>query len=314
MPAGSCKIGQRLHLRQVLVAEYLRTKTVAAPASLRMLLPSPILPRKQPICQRKIGNKSQACLHAFRQNAGFWLAVKQVVVILNADESRAGAGRGLRLFDLTCRKVRAPDLADLPCPHQFVQRAERVRQRRRRVRLMELVQIDAIGAKPSKTILDSLPDVGRLGALALLVKLHSELCGEHNLRSPVTQRLAEKFFALASAVNVGRVQKIDSRIQGGVYNRARRLRVDTPPEVIASQSDNRDFQRSNPSLLHGSPLYGFLNIETSPKIPTRDGAVRTPSRGDAFHLVRLWHFRQSISFLHCRADSVVSGWEHIAAA
>jgi hypothetical protein len=102
----------------------------------------------------------------------------------------------------------------------------------------------------AETVLHGLADVGGLGALALLVHLHAELGGEHHPIAPASQRQAEEFLAAAPVVNVRGVQEVHTAVESGIHYRRCRLRIDAPPEVITSQPDHGDFQRSDPSLLH----------------------------------------------------------------
>src|SRR2546428_197691 len=83
----------------------------------------------------------------------------------------------------------------------------------------------------AQAVLARPPHVVGPRSLAFLVDHHPELRGEHDLLPATVEGEAEKFFALRSAIDVGRVDEVDPDLESGVDDRPRGLRVDPAAEV-----------------------------------------------------------------------------------
>ena len=86
---------------------------------------------------------------------------------------------------------------------------------------MKEVQVDIVGVQAAQAGLAGPADVGRArflpGALAsLLVKGIAKLGGDHHPVAPAGQCLAQDALAMAAAIDVGRVEKIDAQVKGAV--------------------------------------------------------------------------------------------------
>ena len=78
----------------------------------------------------------------------------------------------------------------------------------------------------------------------------AELGREEHSVAPVSDGAPEKFLALCSAVDIGRVEQRDAGIDGRVDDLLRRRLVDASAEVIAPQADDRRVKRTNRACLH----------------------------------------------------------------
>ena len=134
---------------------------------------------------------------------------------------RAPYGRG--------RRFRQSQIADLSRPHQFRHSANRFFDRHLRIDAMLVVQID--GSYP-QTLQAPLaaglhvfrPAIDAPHRRVRLVAHNSELGGEKNLFAHAANRLANKHFVVAIAVNVRGVQKRDAQLNR-TMNRSRRFRI-----------------------------------------------------------------------------------------
>ncbi len=83
---------------------------------------------------------------------------------------------------------------------------------------------------------------------------HSELRRQNDLIPSRSQGASEEIFALAFAVAIGGIEKRDARFNCRIDNFRARLRIDAPAEIIATKSDNRNFERANLARLHWSKM------------------------------------------------------------
>src|SRR5438105_1157850 len=111
-----------------------------------------------------------------------------------------------------------------------------------------------IGLQTPEAVLDRLLDISGLGALALIVHRQTELGCKHDAISARAQSASQEFFALTLCVDVGGVEKSNSRIKGSVKHPGGGLRVNTPAEVVASHADQGDTQRSDLSFFQAMLL------------------------------------------------------------
>jgi len=244
MAAPGGKADQPFHLAGVLVREDLRSPSGVAAAALGGRLAAAVLPREQPIGQREIRQECQALAPAFGQYFGFGCAAQQAVFVLHADETRARAGRmvhgALRFAKSLRREIGAADLAHFPFAHEFVQRAQRFRDRRAGIGLMELIQVDVVRAQSAQAVLGGLANVLRLRAMARLIELHAELAGNDGFTPPASEGTAEILLAVAFIVDVGGVEEIDAGVERGLHDAAGLDGIDAPSEVIATQAGQRN--------------------------------------------------------------------------
>src|SRR5690348_14879066 len=103
-------------------------------------------------------------------------------------------------------------------------------------------------SEPAERILDRAEDVVGFGALAFVVQLAAEFSGDHDAIPATPECLAEKLFALPLAVNVGGIQEVDPGIECCVYHASGRGRVDAPAEIIAAETHNGNFERTDFAL------------------------------------------------------------------
>jgi hypothetical protein len=116
-----------------------------------------------------------------------------------------------------------------------------------------LVQVDAIGAEPPQAAFDRFghPPGARAGMARVVVDGRDELRGDDHVVAMAAEGAAEVLLGSGSAVDVGRVEEVDSRVERSVdYGRALLL-VDAHAEVVAAQSDQRDLERPQLARLHG---------------------------------------------------------------
>ena len=104
---------------------------------------------------------------------------------------------------------------------------------------MDLVEVDAVGAKPAQAILHCLTNVSRARAFLAFTHLHPKLGSNQNFVAKWAEGSAQEFLAAPLPVDVGGVEKIDTRVYGRMHRGSRRLWADAPPEVVAAQSNYR---------------------------------------------------------------------------
>src|SRR5262249_10267468 len=68
------------------------------------------------------------------------------------------------------------------------------------------------------------------------------------------QGLAEELLALGPAVGVGGVEEVDPGVKRRVDHPRRGLGVQAPAEVVAAETDERDFKRADAPSFHTFPL------------------------------------------------------------
>src|SRR6476619_4773453 len=103
------------------------------PRPLRSRLTTTVLPGEQPACKGEVRDVRDAELTTQRQHVLVVVAPKQAVVVLEHREASGAvlAGDPVRLGQLLGGEVGAADRADLPLPHELVERPERLNDRRR---------------------------------------------------------------------------------------------------------------------------------------------------------------------------------------
>ena len=63
--------------------------------------------------------------------------------------------------------------------------------------------------------------------------------------------LSEKLFALAAAVNIGRIEKVDPGVERGIEHGRGSRGIRPPTEVVASQANKTHVKRSKLAIFHG---------------------------------------------------------------
>jgi hypothetical protein len=111
--------------------------------------------------------------------------VEKAELILYADEPCGAVLHGSRcLVELPYIEIGAADLTHLALLDELVERCKRVRNRCGRVWLVQLVEVDTICPQSLQARLDSLADIGRLGAMPAFINLHAELGRQDKLVTP----------------------------------------------------------------------------------------------------------------------------------
>src|SRR4029453_5322353 len=116
------------------------------------------------------------------------------VVLEHHESSGAVLARdAVRLGQLLGGEVGAADRADLPLPHELVERPERLRDRRRGVGLVQVVEVDVVGPETSERAFDrrAYPDGRAVSGLLA----PAELRREHRLGAAALEDLAEESLA-----------------------------------------------------------------------------------------------------------------------
>src|SRR3954471_9071451 len=105
-------------------------------------------------------------------------------------------------------------------------------------------------------------------------RLVAELRRHDDALPPSAQSTSEIFLAQSVAIELGRIEEIDARLQRGVHDRGGCVGIETPTEVVASQADDRDLERADASVLHldsplgVAPLMGMLRSRNVSEITT----------------------------------------------
>lgn len=166
------------------------------------------------------------------------------VAVLDRPERRPAPGLGDvgRLPDPGRSEIRASDLPDLPRADELVKRAERLLDRDVRVREVELVVIDPIRPEPTEATLHGLADPGRASALEPVLRAPgcSELGRDHEAVPATVQGPPQVLLGQTVSVDVGGIDVVDSRVGCRVHDLAARPGIESPPEVVASEADDRD--------------------------------------------------------------------------
>jgi hypothetical protein len=136
---------------------------------------------------------------------------------------------------------------DLAGPDEVVESGHRLLDGRLPVGEVDLVEVDTVGAEPSEGGLDGLPDVaaGSPGAAVgaeVAVQVAAELGGDDGLVAAAAEGGAEHLFRVAGllAVDVGRIEEVDTQVKGGVDDILRASVVDAAAEVVAADADRGD--------------------------------------------------------------------------
>src|ERR1700722_15948044 len=105
---------------------------------------------------------------------------------------------------------------------------------------MQLVEIDPIRFQATEARFDGRKDISAGRSLECFGLVHgkTELRGENDIFAPLAENLAHDCFrATALAVNIGGIEKIDTKVDRFVDDFARHLQVNKGAEIIAPQSD-----------------------------------------------------------------------------
>ncbi len=109
---------------------------------------------------------------------------------------------------------------------------------------MLLVQVDAVGARrrrlPSTASATSARWRRRGSGRR---RSGDELGGDDRLVAPAGERAAKVLLRARAAVDVRGVEEVHAGVEGGANDGGAALLVDTHPEVVAPQPDQRDLER-----------------------------------------------------------------------
>ncbi len=231
---------ERLDPLQPLVAE-----AVAVAGEARSLggrLAAAVLAGEQAALEREERDVADPELAADRHHLGVVVAPHQAVVVLH----RHDLGDPGRLPDLRRVDVREAEPPHLALVDELLHRGDRLRDRRHAVGAVVVVEVDGVGAEALERGVDRAPHVvARAGRPVAVSALHvvPELRREDDAVAPARERLAEEALAVAApAVDVGRVEEGDPRVERRVHDRARGGGVEPPAEVVAPEPDARDLE------------------------------------------------------------------------
>jgi len=153
-----------------------------------------------------------------------------------------------QLLDAVVAHADGPHFA---LPLQGLQRGKGIGHHRRIDRPVHLIEIDIVGAQSFQAGLAMRSQRRRLG----IARRH--LGGHHGLGAPPQKRSADHLFAMSIVVGLGRIQQVDSRVEGGMDGANRFLFILIAPspasaEGPASQAQDADHQPgiSQVSLFH----------------------------------------------------------------
>src|SRR5213594_15581 len=125
---------------------------------------------------------------------------------------------------------------------------------------MNLIQVDGVDLKSPQTSFESRAHIFWTGTLPSFAHFHCEFRGDDRLLTAALERLSEKLFALAAAVNIGRIEKVDPGIERGIERGRGSRGIRPPTEVVASQANETHVKRSKLAIFHGL----YLTIGAGP--------------------------------------------------
>ena len=187
-------------------------------------------------------------------------------------------------------------MADLAGTDQVVQCRQRLVLRHRRVERVHLVEVDVVGAEPTKGCLNRIEDVAARRALLPRLAAHraDALGGQHHVvasarpcRQPLPHDLLrppDRAEAAAERVDVGRVEEVDAGLFGRVEDgEARRLiALETEGHRPHAQAGDPQSSPAQSNVLHASDLTrrgGFCRIRRANRHRSARGAARDGRRG-----------------------------------
>ena len=200
--------------------------------------------------ERKVRHESYPKPLTCLQHALFRLTVHQAVLVLYAHESGTALRGLVGSVQLARRKVRTADLTDLTRRDELGERTERVLDRHARIRLVKLVEIDIVGIQAPEAVFDGSSHVVGVCASALVVELPSELGRYDDFAAQFSQTAANEYFTIRAAIGIRGVEEIDARVERGVDDVARARLVEAAAEIVAAETDNGDFERTDRTHFH----------------------------------------------------------------
>src|SRR5918993_795867 len=254
--------------------------------------------------QRAVRNQPQTEVAQGRNDLELDRAGGQVVATLLRHQAHEVAGRAGALGhgDLPPGEVAAADVDDLAGGDELLYRLPDLLPRRTPVDVVHLVQVDVVGLEPTEAVLTGLPDVVRRQAAVVGSGAHRlvDLGGQHDL-VPASMVLGQPAAdvllgdpvallhvrGLRPAVHVGRVDEVDTRVEGGVEHGQAVLFADLHAKIHGAQPDPADLQagpaqiavvHAHPSSTAGSTDL-LASIEPTTTQPSWGGtAVRVNGR------------------------------------
>src|SRR5262245_43430706 len=79
--------------------------------------------------------------------------------------------------------------------------------------------------------------------------------------------LTKKLFALAGAIDVRRIKKVDTRLECGIDYRRCSRRIRSPTEVVAPDANNRHLERPEPPTFHECLSFPMILLRVDDKFP-----------------------------------------------
>ena len=203
---------------------------------------------KEALGDRIVGQNGNPFRLADGNQIGFDVSQQHIPRVLCGDESLETATLGFVrcLLHLCAGVERATVVSDFAFRHEVLQSAHRLSNRCRRIRSVELVEIDSIGLQFLQTLLQSGANVlGRAGRFARDMRFReSKLgCDEHPVALTL-QTSAHERFGLPVSISLGRIQEVDSSINGGIEDRVCLRLSYASTEGVATEADQGDFEAS----------------------------------------------------------------------
>ena len=260
---------------EVLVGLELRALGLQRPLDVVAVAPAPVTllahdAAEQAAGQRRPRDDPEAVVLGRRQHLELDLARQQVVVRLLADQAHevAARRRPLRLGDVPAGEVRRADVEDLALGPQHLHGLPDFVPARAPVDVMHLVEVDVVGLQPLQAGVAGPTDVQRreLAVVRPVAHVAVELGGHDHLLAaatalgePASDDLLGGAPALGAAVDVGRVEKVDSGLQSRVHDGKRGRLIGFGPEIHGAQADAADVEAGAAEVgeLHGSEPIGL---------------------------------------------------------
>jgi hypothetical protein len=215
------------------------------PALLGQGLAPPVLARQPATRQGAPGDHGGAELAASGQDLVFDAAVEEVVGRLFADETGEAApvGYPVALHQLPGGEGRRADVPDLALADEVIEGVQRLLDGGLLLGPVDLVEVNVVRLQAPQTGLHLLEDVLPVVAPVVRPVPHAAVHlgrQDHPLAPAAGEGLAHRHLRCAAVgVDVGGVEEIDARVQGGVHDADGLVLRGASPEHHAAQTEGR---------------------------------------------------------------------------
>lgn len=191
-------------------------------------------------------------------------AIHNAVSILNADNGNDRA----RVLDLRHADLRQSDVLDLALRLQLLERAELILGRKFLINTMELENVNSFKAQAAQTSFASSTQVFRPCIRHPFIRsgaIEACLCRNHQACRVWVQSFSNDFFAHRRPVRVGRINEINSEIDGPPqYSNGFAMVFGFSPDSLASDSHCAKPEPVNGEIAGDLELAGLGRRKTSP--------------------------------------------------